>query len=63
MAIHGIAIPLEIMQVMGQQLLISHLMNGAGMATWDHTPHGRGYDTSLGYFHHVCASYLQICLR
>ena len=22
------------------------------MATWDHTPHGRGYDTSLGYFHH-----------
>lgn len=20
----------------------------AGMATWDHTPHGRGYDTSLG---------------
>lgn len=25
----------------------------AGMATFDHTPHGRGYDTSLGYFHHV----------
>lgn len=24
----------------------------AGMATWDHTPIGRGYDTSLGYFHH-----------
>merc|ERR1719401_1097513 len=24
----------------------------AGMATPDHTPHGRGYDTSLGYFHH-----------
>ena len=24
----------------------------AGMATWDHTPAGRGYDTSLGYFHH-----------
>ena len=31
------------------------MMNGlwtharAGMATVDHTPHGRGYDTSLGY--------------
>lgn len=25
----------------------------AGMATLDHTPHGRGYDTSLGYFHHA----------
>ena len=24
----------------------------AGMATYDHTPHGRGYDFSLGYFHH-----------
>lgn len=24
----------------------------AGMATWDHTPAGRGYDTSFGYFHH-----------
>lgn len=24
----------------------------AGMATWDHTPVGRGYDTSFGYFHH-----------
>jgi len=24
----------------------------AGMATVDHTPHGRGYDTSFGYFHH-----------
>lgn len=23
----------------------------AGMATPDHTPHGRGYDTSLLYFH------------
>ena len=22
------------------------------MATYDHTPHGRGYDFSLGYFHH-----------
>lgn len=22
------------------------------MATPDHTPHGRGYDWSLGYFHH-----------
>lgn len=22
------------------------------MATVDHTPKGRGYDTSLGYFHH-----------
>ena len=24
----------------------------AGMATYDHTPHGRGYDFSLAYFHH-----------
>lgn len=24
-----------------------------GMATDDHTPQGRGYDTSLGYFHHM----------
>ena len=25
----------------------------AGMATPDHSPHGRGYDTSLLYFHHA----------
>jgi hypothetical protein len=25
----------------------------AGMATADHTPAGRGYDTSLIYFHHA----------
>jgi arylsulfatase I/J len=25
----------------------------AGMATQDHTPQGRGYDTSLNYFHHA----------
>ncbi len=25
----------------------------AGMATGDHTPAGRGYDTSLIYFHHA----------
>jgi arylsulfatase I/J len=25
----------------------------AGMASPDHTPHGRGYDTSLLYFHHA----------
>ncbi len=25
----------------------------AGMATVDHTPAGRGYDTSLIYFHHA----------
>ena len=24
----------------------------AGMATVDHTPHGRGYDTSFGFFNH-----------
>lgn len=24
----------------------------AGMATRDHTPHGRGYDTAFGYFCH-----------
>ena len=34
----------------------------AGMATPEHTPRGRGYDSSFGYFHHgkcsrsVCAS-------
>ena len=25
----------------------------AGMATWDHTPRGRGYDSALSYFHHM----------
>ena len=25
----------------------------AGMATPDHTPQGRGFDTSLNYFHHA----------
>ena len=25
----------------------------AGMATPDHTPKGRGFDTSLNYFHHA----------
>jgi arylsulfatase A-like enzyme len=25
----------------------------AGMATPDHTPYGRGYDKSFGYFHHT----------
>mmetsp|Transcript_134114 Transcript_134114/g.267624 ORF Transcript_134114/g.267624 Transcript_134114/m.267624 type:complete len:539 (+) Transcript_134114:63-1679(+) len=25
----------------------------AGMATWDHTPMGRGYETWLGYYHHA----------
>lgn len=28
----------------------------AGMATVDHTPHGRGYDTSFGYFHHAVST-------
>ena len=28
----------------------------AGMATWAHTPYGRGFDTSLIYFHH-CNDY------
>ena len=28
----------------------------AGMATVDHTPHGRGYQTSLHYFHHACVA-------
>lgn len=28
----------------------------AGMATWEHTPQGRGYDSSLGYFCH-CNDY------
>ncbi len=25
----------------------------AGMATWEHTPLGRGYETFFGYFHHA----------
>ena len=25
----------------------------AGMATPDHTPHGRGYQTAMNYFHHA----------
>mmetsp|Transcript_84125 Transcript_84125/g.132832 ORF Transcript_84125/g.132832 Transcript_84125/m.132832 type:complete len:538 (-) Transcript_84125:46-1659(-) len=25
----------------------------AGMATWDHTPMGRGYETWFGYYHHA----------
>lgn len=25
----------------------------AGMATWDHTPMGRGYETFFGYYHHA----------
>jgi len=25
----------------------------AGIATWDHTPMGRGYETWLGYYHHA----------
>ena len=28
-------------------------LRDAGMATVDHTPKGRGYDTSFGYFHHA----------
>jgi len=28
-----------------------------GMATFDHTPRGRGYDTSLSYFHHMVNYY------
>ena len=24
----------------------------AGMATPDHTPHGRGYQVAMNYFHH-----------
>lgn len=28
-----------------------------GMATFDHTPRGRGYDTSLNYFHHMVNYY------
>jgi len=30
---------------------VCHLQD-AGMATHDHTPQGRGYDTGLSYFHH-----------
>jgi len=29
------------------------LTRDAGMATFDHTPLGRGYDSSLHYFHHA----------
>ena len=33
-----------------------------GMATRDHTPHGRGYDTSFGYFHHANNCERHLCL-
>lgn len=29
------------------------VIGDAGMATFDHTPRGRGYHTSLSYFHHA----------
>ena len=32
----------------------------AGMATPDHTPTGRGFDTSFGYFHHTNDFYTEI---
>ena len=32
----------------------------AGMATPDHTPQGRGFDTSFGYFHHANDFYTEI---
>lgn len=32
----------------------------AGMATADHTPRGRGYDSSFGYFHHVSLSEIPV---
>jgi len=28
------------------------MQHTTGMATHEHTPEGRGYDTSFGYFHH-----------
>lgn len=31
----------------------------AGMATPDHTPEGRGFETSFGYFHHANDYYSQ----
>jgi len=31
----------------------------AGMATWEHTPMGRGYETWLGYYHHANDYYNQ----
>jgi len=31
----------------------------AGMATWEHTPMGRGYDSFLGYYHHANDYYTQ----
>ena len=39
-------------------------MRWQGMATRDHTPHGRGYDTAFGYFHHAnnCERHLCLCL-
>ena len=32
----------------------------AGMATPDHTPHGRGFDTSLNYFYHANDYYTEV---
>jgi arylsulfatase A-like enzyme len=34
-------------------VLLRHLQWDAGMATRDHLPTGRGYDSSLHYFHHA----------
>ena len=34
-------------------LLNAHSLVDVGMATPDHTPHGRGYMTALHYFHHA----------
>jgi len=31
----------------------------AGMASWDHTPMGRGYETFFGYYHHAEDYYTQ----
>lgn len=35
----------------------------AGMATWDHTPMGRGYETWFGYYHHANDYYTQQVTR
>jgi len=31
----------------------------AGMATWDHTPMGRGFETFFGYYHHAVDYYTE----
>lgn len=50
-----------IASVMGSAGYATHMVGkwDAGMATWRHTPRGRGYDSFFGYFHHANDYYTQ----